>query len=214
MTAADRSRGAERAEELVKDETPVAANETDPFERLILGRYDVPAYVRRARGVQDGLEAVLARCRAQREEWLSMVRLRVGELFARAGNWEALRPLLADDEQLDHVRNLHDELRPMLRVSHEPTRSASKLRRILHELIASLERFNRRWLAFLPENDLSEVNALRDSYNRYYILEKECAVRSPAVARMGFQRLEPLTTDDLRTMLPSLPVPKLAVRGS
>jgi hypothetical protein len=194
----------------VEDETPVAANETDPFERLLLGRYDVPAYVRRARGVQEGLDAVLARCRAQRDEWLTMVRLHVGKLFVLAGDWEALRPLLDGDEQLDQVRNLHDELQPVLRLQHRPTRSRSKLRRLLGELIASLERFNRRWLAFLSEVDLSAVNSLRDGYNRYYILEKECAVRSPAVARMGFQRLETLTSDDLRTMLPPLPVPRLA----
>jgi hypothetical protein len=196
---------------MVEDEAPVAANETDPFERLILGRYDVPAYVRRARGVQEALEGVLARCRKQRDEWALMARLRVGELFALSGEREILRPLLHDDQQLDVLQALHDELRPVLRVPVEPTRSRSKLRRTLRDLVASLERFNRRWLEFLPTVDLADVNALRDGYNRYYILEKECAVRSPAVARMGFRRLEPLTTDDLREMLPPLPVPRLAV---
>ena len=49
------------------------------FQNL-MASYDAPAYVRRARGVQEALEGVLARCRAQRDEWLSMVRLRVGEL--------------------------------------------------------------------------------------------------------------------------------------
>jgi hypothetical protein len=51
---------------------------------------------------------------------------------------------------------------------------------------------------------------MRDGYNRYYLLEKECALRSARVAREGFVRLAPLTLDDIRKMLPLLPVPTLA----
>ena len=36
---------------------------------------------------------------------------------------------------------------------------------------------------FLRDVNLSRVNALRDGYNRYYVLEKECAVHSPQLAR-------------------------------
>jgi hypothetical protein len=56
--------------------------------------------------------------------------------------------------------------------------------------------------------DLSQVNALRDGYNRYYVLEKECASRSPRTARHGFRPLPPLTADDLAALLPPLPVPR------
>ena len=52
--------------------------------------------------------------------------------------------------------------------------------------------------------DLARVNQLRDGYNRYYVLEKECAVRSPKVARQGFRPLPPLTTADLAAELPPL----------
>ena len=59
----------------------------------------------------------------------------------------------------------------------------------------------------LEETDLTEVNALREGYNRYYLLEKECAVRSARLARQGFRRLEPVTLEELAALLPPLPVP-------
>jgi hypothetical protein len=77
-------------------------------------------------------------------------------------------------------------------------------------LIPSLERFNQRWRKFLPTVDLTAVNRLREDYNRYYLLEKECAVRSSVVARRGYSPLQPVTVDDLADVLPLLPVPQLA----
>jgi hypothetical protein len=172
--------------------------------------YDVPAYVRRARGVQDAFEHLLRTCRAKRDELLAMVRTRVGVLHGLAGDWAVLRPLLADDEQVHALRQLHADLNPKLRVPVTPTSSLWALRRAIRELSESIERFNRRWQEFLPKVDLTRVNELRDGYNRYYLLEKECAVRSPRLARQGFHRLEPLTTEELVLLLPPLPVPRLA----
>jgi len=79
----------------------------------------------------------------------------------------------------------------------------------LRALRESLATFNRRWLEFLPTIDLTSVNEARDGYNRYYLLEKECATRSPRLARQGFQRLELFTVQELTAMLPILPIPKL-----
>jgi hypothetical protein len=81
------------------------------------------------------------------------------------------------------------------------------LRRALAELCGSIELFNRRWREYLPTVELNEVNALRDGYNRWYVLEKECAVRSPRLAREGFVRLEPLSSASLLELLPPLGVP-------
>jgi hypothetical protein len=80
----------------------------------------------------------------------------------------------------------------------------------LHELCESLERFNRRWQEFLDKIELDALNRLRDEYNRYYPLEKECAVRSWRVARHGFQPLAPVTHADLAARFPLLPAPRLA----
>jgi hypothetical protein len=172
-------------------------------------QYDAPAYVRRARQVEDAWDGVLHRCRQQRDEWLVMVRTRLGLLRGLAGDWGPLGPWLADGDQVAVLEHLEALLQPRLRAPVEPTSSGRALRRALRELTDSLERFNRRWQAFLPGVDLTQVNELRDGYNRYYLLEKECAVRSARVARQGFRRLEPLTTEALAAVLPPLPVPRL-----
>jgi hypothetical protein len=56
--------------------------------------------------------------------------------------------------------------------------------------------------------EMVPLNALREAYNRHYLLEKECAVRSVRLARQGFQPLEPLTAGDLNALFPPLPVPR------
>lgn len=104
------------------------------------------------------------------------------------------------------MRQLHRELEPRLRIPVEPTSSLRRLRRALVELIESTERFNRGWKPFLEAVDLARVNELRDGYNRWYVLEKECALRSPRLARLGFQRLEPITPETLAVLFPPLPV--------
>jgi hypothetical protein len=177
--------------------------------RTFEAQYDAPAYVRRAREVEAAWEQLLYRCRQQRDEWLLMVRVRLGLLRGLAGRWEALLPLLADEAEVAVLGRLEEELRPRLRSPVEPTSSARVLRRALRELAESLERFNGRWRAFLPEVDLTRVNQLREGYNCYYLLEKECAVRSASVARRGFRKLAPATPADVGAALPLLPVPRL-----
>ncbi len=93
-----------------------------------------------------------------------------------------------------------------MRIPIAATSSTRRLRRALKELCASLEVFNRRWQAWLTGLDLTHINQLRDGYNRYYLIEKECALRSARVAREGFVRLAPLTLDDVRALLPALAV--------
>jgi hypothetical protein len=189
------------------EDVPILGSEDERnFVNRFLSYHGAPAYVRRAREVEEAFRAVVERCRRRREEWLSLVRIRLGTLRALAGDWDWLRPLL-DDGQLEVVRKLHAELQPRLRVLVSATTSVRALRRALHELRESLESFNRRWTKFLRELDLGPLNALRDGYNRYYVLEKECAVRSPQLARAGFRPLEPATAADLEALLPPLPVP-------
>jgi hypothetical protein len=69
--------------------------------------------------------------------------------------------------------------------------------------------FNRRWSPFLETVDLTGLNRLRDGYNRFYVLEKECVVRSPRLARQGYLPLPPMTLDELAALFPPLPVPRL-----
>jgi hypothetical protein len=192
------------------DEILIPGREEDRnLVKQFAAHYDAPAYVRRARQVQEALDVLLNQCRRQRDEWLGLTRIRLALLRALAGEWDMLLPLLEDGGQLAALRQLEADLAPQLRHRVEPTTSMRTLRRALVELCESIELFNRRWQNFLPTVDLSRVNALRDGYNRYYVLEKECALRSPRLARQGFRRLEPFTLEDLGQLLPPLPAPLL-----
>lgn len=193
----------------MEEQIILGRDETSETFKQFLSRYDVPAYIRRGRNVQAALDQLLEHCCRRRAEWLAIVRLRIGMLHALAGEWLKLQPFLADQEQLDILRYLLAALAVPLRAPIAPTTSARALRHALRELHESLERFNQRWRTFLTSVDLTAVNELRDGYNRYYVLEKECAVRSARIARQGFTPLGALTTDDLATRFPLLPVPRL-----
>jgi hypothetical protein len=192
------------------DEAPILGRGDDGrLYQQFLAQYDAPAYVRRARQVQEAFDLLLNRCQRQRDEWLYMSRLRFGTLRELAGDWAQLRPWLADEDQVSILEHLQALLDPQLRLPVARTLSPRVLRHALYELKDSLEHFNRRWQRFLSTVDLTEVNALREDYNRYFLLEKECALRSPRLARQGFSRLEPLTPGELAALLPLLQVPQL-----
>jgi hypothetical protein len=167
-----------------------------------------PAFAVRAQRVQEAFDALLAACRRKRDEYLKLTRTRLGMLHALAGDWSALRPLLQDDAQVALLQGLHSDLRPEPRSSARVTSSLRALRRALAEVIESLERFNRSWEEYRQRLDLRRVNALREGYNKYYVLEKECLLRSPRLARQGFQPLPPVTAGDVLAIFPlfSLPV--------
>ena len=184
---------------------------TDRAFQQVMASFDAPAYIRRARRMHAALDALIGDCRRRRAEMLLMAGVHLGTLHGMAGSWEALRPWLAGTEQIDALQLLWDEMQPALEVPIQSTRSPRKLRAGLRMLIPAIEQFNTAWSAWLPTVDVSEVNRLREGYNRYYVLEKECAVRSLAIARQGFQSLPPLTTAELFAHLPLLPVPRMAV---
>src|SRR5262249_25900795 len=108
------------------------------------------------------------------------------------------------------LRLLQTRLAPALRLVPARTDSLAALRRALNEVIDSLERFNRRWVQFVEELELTAINELRAGYNRYYVLEKEFALRSARVARHGFVPLAPITSAMLLELMPVLPVPIVA----
>jgi hypothetical protein len=177
----------------------------------VVGRYAEPAYVRRGRAVEYALGDLLDHCRSRRNELLLLVHIRLAMLRALAGDWAVLAPLLRDEGQVRVLATLHEELSPRLRSPVERTASSRLLALTLQELVESIERFNRRWREYLPTVDLGRVNELRDNYNRYYLLEKECSTHSPNVARQGFRPLAPLTHEELCRRLPPLTVPQLRV---
>jgi hypothetical protein len=193
------------------EHVPYPGSDEEAGMKKVLGQYDVPAFLNRALRVKNAFERVIQASRAKRDQELEMVRVRLGVLRGLVdGDWKALRPLLADDAQVAVLRTLLEHLQPKLEVVVTPTTSARRLRGALDDLCRALEAFNVVWRRHLAELDLAEVNREREGYNRWYVLEKECALRSPALARRGFTPLPPATPAEVAALLPELPVPSLA----
>jgi hypothetical protein len=171
--------------------------------------FDAPAFIRRARGVHDALATLFDRCRDQREEWLLMPRIRLGTLHALAGSFDVLLPWLAGSDEVAVLETLEAQIVPRLRVPPARTNSERVLRAALARLVESLTRFNARWDAYLGTLDLRPICDLRERYNRYYVIEKACSLRSDLLARHGFVPMRPLSVEEVSGHLPPLPVPQV-----
>ncbi|MCS7016348.1 MAG: hypothetical protein NZM42_09580 [Gemmatales bacterium] len=180
---------------------------------LIQAQYGGPAFVRRGKRLADAvvnLHQSLARLRQpdSEDDWLAMVRLRLGQLRCLAGDWTQLNFCLQPGS-LSILEHLEKQLAPRLRLPLPPDPRRHVLLTALHELIHSIRRFNTRWLRYLQNLDLSSILLLIEEYNRYYVLEKECFLQSPRLARLGFQPMPRITWQDLLREFPLLPEPEL-----
>jgi hypothetical protein len=176
------------------------------FQQLLV-RFDTPAFVRRAKRVEEAWAALLRQCQKQRDLWLDVPRVRLALLVARAGSWSRLEDYVADPRDVDRLRELWDDWKPQLQHYVAQTSARQAIARAFEQLIESLHRFNAHWLAFINSLDLSKINAARDGYNRYYVFEKECALGSPLIARQGFEPLPPCAADDLLAEFPVIDLP-------
>lgn len=185
---------------------------TDLDQRVaqeVMGRFGAPAFMRRARLVETTWAHFVERGKTERMQLLAFVRLRLGQLYALAGTWDALFHCL-QPEDVAQLQSLHAELQPRLLVPLQPTTSQRVLESALGELIEVMASFNRRWRKWLAGVDLQAINQAREAYNQFYLLEKECALGSARVAGLGFQRLAAITPADVERELPPLRVPRRA----
>lgn len=174
------------------------------FQRFMLA-FDTPAYLRRARQVEGEWRHLVAVCERERQRLLELPRLRLTQLFAAA---DAVR----HPEQLPFEAGLRQTLLELyrgwnctLRTNVAVARRPADLQLYVRRLAEAFARFNQQFAAYLAAVDLGPVNRLRDGYNRFYLIEKECAVRSVQTARQGYEPLPPATLDDLRRLFPPLP---------
>jgi hypothetical protein len=175
---------------------------TDPELRQLLGLFDVPAFARRGQDLEYGLGRLRERCRRERSALLEMVRLRLRQ-------WSAVAR--GPDDWSGAFAGTIASLWPLADAG-PPTwadRPATPRRRraVARDLIASVERFNRRWVRVIEGLDLGPINRLIDQYNRYYVLEKECSLGSPRLAARHFKPRTRLTAETLLADFPPLPVP-------
>jgi len=180
-------------------------NTDEKVFQFMMAQYGTPAFARRALRIHEALNDLLAHCRLRREQWFADGRLVFEDLASQIADWPALSPFLASPEQVALFPRYQGLLNA--RAPFRPTSvSARRIRSALGDLIDWMNRFNQRWSLYLSERNLSALNELRDGYNRYYVLEKECALRSARLARQGFVPMAPYTVQELLTQFPLLPV--------
>lgn len=184
---------------------PIAMEVSDREMRELLGLFDSPSFARRGQAVEWGLKRLHERCQRQRMDMLDMVRLRLRQ-WASAVEGPQAWPLCFDTP-IEDLWPLSGADQPSWNT--QPSTPRRRRRAIARDLIASLERFNRRWTRFLDELNLAPLNTAIEDFNRYYILEKECVVGSARLAARHFQRVEPISVASLLAEHPPLPVPGL-----
>jgi hypothetical protein len=188
------------------DDEPTPIASADPELNQLLGLFDVPAFVRRGQDLEYALARLHDRCRRQRHAMLDMVRLRLRQ-WARAASgptaWSTtftapIDPLwLLCGAEPPEWAGADAAVPPRRRLA------------IARDLVASINRFNRRWSHFLEELDLEPMNKRIDQYNRYYLLEKECSLGSARLAARHYDPKPRLTHELLRAEYPVLPVPEV-----
>ncbi len=176
----------------------------DPEMRQLLGMFDMPAFARRGQDVEFGLKRLHERLRRERDEMLDMVRLRLKQ-WASAVEGPHAWPLAFADA-LDDLWRLSGAEPPRWGIQVQTPR---RHRTIARDLVASVERFNRRWSRRVEELNLGPINESIDQYNRYYVLEKECSLGSARLAAQHFIPHEPVTPERLLIEHPLLPMPTL-----
>jgi hypothetical protein len=182
--------------------TPLGNVDTEIKE--LLGLFDVPAFARRGQDVDYALIRLRSRSSRQRTTMLEMVRLRLRQWAAAATGPAADLAVFGDS--IAPLWPLADAEPPRWAVR---AASSWRLRSIAKDVIASIERFNRRWSEHLAGLDLNPINRQVDNYNRYYVLEKECSLGSAKLAARNFVPKSHVSLDDLLSELPLLPVPVL-----
>jgi hypothetical protein len=174
----------------------------------MMGLFDAPAFARRGQELEEMLRRVDARCRQARADRLDMVRVRLRQ-WARVASGPD-----------DWASVFTAPIEPLWLLSGaEPPQwagtPAPRHRRlaVARDLVAAVERFNRRWTEFVESINLGPANLVIDHYNRYYVLEKECVMGSGRLAARFFTPMPPLSPERLLRDHPLLPVPDLVDRG-
>jgi hypothetical protein len=189
------------------DELTTLSGDVETEIKEMMGLFDAPAFARRGLELDEMLRRVDVRCRQARGERLDMVRLRLRQ-------WA--RVAVGPD---DWVSVFATTIEPLWALSEAdppewaPTAAAHHRRlAVARDLVAAIDRFNRRWGQFVESINLGPANGVIDHYNRYYVIEKECVMGSGRLAARFFTPIPLLTPERLLRDHPLLPVPDLLDR--
>jgi hypothetical protein len=190
------------------DETlPSLNSEIETDIKELMGLFDLPAFARRGQDLEATLRRLHLRCRAARRKLLEMVHLRLRQ-WSRAAAGPNCWPGVFTSP-IESLWALSDAEPPQWASSDA---LLNRRRAIAIDLVAAIERFNRRWIQFIDRTNLEPANFVIDQYNRYYVLEKECVMGSARLAARHFTPVARLTRAMLLEEHKTLPVPELAGR--
>lgn len=177
---------------------------TEAEIRELMGMFDAPSFARRGQSMEFSLARLQDRCRSNRSSMLDMVRLRLKQ-WARASSgpddWQGIFTasvaglwILSDAEEPNWSQD---------RLAHRRRRA------IARDLVASVVRFNDRWLRHANEINLDSINLMIRQYNQYYVIEKECVMGSARLAARFFHPEPEMTIKMILEAHPPLPVPEM-----
>lgn len=190
------------------DDTPATlGGDIETEIKEMMGLFDAPSFARRGLELEEMLRRVDLRCRQARTERLEMVRLRLKQWAGVASGPDDSAAIFASP--IDPLWPLSGAEPPRWVPYPAPRRRQLTVAR---DLIASVERFNRRWDEFLGAINLQAANTVIDHYNRFYVIEKECVMGSGRLAARFFTPVPLLTVEEIRRGHPMLPVPSLIAR--
>lgn len=184
-------------------------DEQQTFQQ-IAGVFDEPAFIRRAKRTDNAWTFLLQRAEREYLERLKMPLMRVARLEMLSSGFRAFGDHLEPTSILA-ISRLFELHSPVLKRRLPPATRSSELAKETASLIDSFDRFNAKWQTFVRELDYDRINALRDGYNNYYVLEKECALQSFRTAADSFRPLPPVSDADVLERFPLLPTLTLSL---
>jgi hypothetical protein len=170
----------------------------------MMGLFDAPAFARRGHELEEVLRRIDVRCRQARVDRLEMVQVRLRQWARIANGPDAWTAVFA--ASIEPLWTLSGAEPPQWGATLPPPRYRQLA--VARDLVAAVERFNRRWTEFLQSLHLGAANVVIDHYNRYYVLEKECVMGSGRLAARFFTPIPLLTPAQLLREHPLLPVPE------
>jgi len=183
---------------------PIYDDESELKE--LLGMFDVPAFARRGFDLEYALRRLHERLSRERAGMLDMVHLRLKQWANAASGPEDWNDIYKAPIVSLYLLSKADPPRWAVR----PASTRNRLT-IARDLVASVVRFNRRWLHSLDTLKLDTINRQIEHYNRYYVLEKECVLGSSRLAMRNFVPQPRLDRERLLFDHPILPPPELIV---
>lgn len=154
----------------------------------------VPAFVRRAQRLEEETRRMFDEVGRERSSRLQVI-------FPEARRVEASR--IAGAELPPAVTEALDILRTDAGYARRTAPPARNLDRTLRKLARRLSLFNRRWIEYVMSLRLARIHRVQRDYNKYYVLERECALRR--APPLPFRPVRLLRHEEILQRFPPLP---------